>query len=345
MYLRYYDQISLAFYKLILISQVPDGSSVDISRIIRFDYSYPTYTKIAKEAYDLWSTSPLYHNVFFKRPFILATNTAQGRAYIKRCTDNLDIFSLPWAELHSEKEAKKDFPVLTGPLASPGFYGYINAQAGWADAGLAIAGLRDRCIEAGISFFSGAHGTVHELQKDPSTGKITGAKMKSGDVVHGDLFILATGAWTSRLVSMHDSILATGQVLGFMKLTDAEQKKYKSLPIYINMDSGWFCFPPHEETGYLKVAVHGWGYTRSQDNSPLSSAPPAAPKSKRTNFVPEDGIQRLKDGLIKVLPELADREFDRTAVCWYTDTPTGDFILDYHPQHENLFVATGGSGQ
>lgn len=24
--------------------------------------------------------------------------------------------------------------------------------------------------------------------------------------------------------------------------------------------------------------------------------------------------------------------------------PDGEFLIDYHPQHENLFVATGGSG-
>ena len=166
----------------------------------------------------------------------------------------------------------------------------------------------------------------------------------------GDLFILATGAWTSQLVSMHDSILATGQVLGFMKLTKTEQQTYKSLPIYINFDNGWFCFPPHEDSGYLKVAVHGWGYTRSQqsamsDKSTLLSAPPIDPRGRRTIYAPEDGVQRLREGLKQVLPELADREFDRTAVCWYTDTPTGDFIMDYHPDLKNVFLATGGSGQ
>jgi sarcosine oxidase/L-pipecolate oxidase len=43
-------------------------------------------------------------------------------------------------------------------------------------------------------------------------------------------------------------------------------------------------------------------------------------------------------------PELADRPFFKTRLCWYTDTATGDWIIDYHPSYKNLFVATGGSG-
>ncbi|KAF2760962.1 FAD dependent oxidoreductase [Pseudovirgaria hyperparasitica] len=44
-------------------------------------------------------------------------------------------------------------------------------------------------------------------------------------------------------------------------------------------------------------------------------------------------------------PPIAARAFSQTRLCWYTDTPTGDFIIDYHPAYaSSLFVATGGSG-
>jgi sarcosine oxidase/L-pipecolate oxidase len=323
---------------------------VDISRIIRFDYGDPVYMKIAKDAYDLWSTSPIYKEAFFLSPLALVATQNAGCAYIASCLERLDAMSLPWQSLETAEETKRKFPTLTGTLAQPDFYGYCNVQAGWVDAKLAISGLRDRCIEAGVSFICGAHGSVVELQTDSPGSQVKAVKTKSGDIVHGDLFILATGAWTSRLVSMYNSILATGQVLGFLKLTEMEQARYKDLPIYINFDSGWFCFPPHENTGYLKLAVHGLGYTRSRkgmksDSISDVSSPLITPRSRRTNFAPEDGIQRLRDGLKEVLPELAARDFDRTAVCWYTDTPTGDFVLDYHPDYKNVFLATGGSGQ
>jgi sarcosine oxidase/L-pipecolate oxidase len=46
-----------------------------------------------------------------------------------------------------------------------------------------------------------------------------------------------------------------------------------------------------------------------------------------------------------LFPQLAPRGFEKVGICWYNDTPTGDFIFDYHPEHKNLFIATGGSGQ
>lgn len=142
---------------------------------------------------------------------------------------------------------------------------------------------------------------------------------------------------------MHNSTLATAQVLGYVKLTPEEMQRLKDMPIYINPETGWFVFPPHEETGFLKCAVHGWGYTRSEKEG--LSSPVTVPRSERVHYAPPDGVERLRHGMRDVFPDIAERGFDRTAVCWYNDTPTGDFIMDYHPDHPNLFVATGGSGQ
>ena len=186
---------------------------------------------------------------------------------------------------------------------------------------------------------------------DRETGRIRAANTRDGTRIEGVLFILAAGAWSSTLASMYRSTLATGQVLSYTKLTDNEVEKYRDMPIYMNFSTGWFCFPPHPETKFLKCAVHGRGYTRpacgaSEEDTVISSSPPQESRGRaRANFAPSDGIDRLRAGFEEVLPELATRSFEQTAVCWYTDTPTGDFIIDYHPDHDNLFVANGGSGQ
>jgi glycine/D-amino acid oxidase-like deaminating enzyme len=44
----------------------------------------------------------------------------------------------------------------------------------------------------------------------------------------------------------------------------------------------------------------------------------------------------LRADLPTILPSLAERDFDRVAVCWYNDTPSGDFIIDYHPDLESV---------
>lgn len=60
--------------------------------------------------------------------------------------------------------------------------------------------------------------------------------------------------------------------------------------------------------------------------------------------IPAEGAHVCREALKQMMPNLGDREFSRTRVCWYTDTPSGNFLIDYHPEIEGLFLATGGSG-
>ncbi|EXJ55485.1 hypothetical protein A1O7_08412 [Cladophialophora yegresii CBS 114405] len=226
-----------------------------------------------------------------------------------------------------------------------------RSLSGWVDANKAITQLRDECVELGVSFITGRAGTATGFRTD-SQGVTQAVATLAGVPVTGDKFVLAAGAWAARLASFYNSTLSTAQIVGYMRLTPEEMRRLETLPIYINFSTDWFNFPPHGETQLLKMAVHGWGYTRRPDKDDpvitadcLSSPPLQPARSTRPNFVPVDGESRLRQGLREILPELAGRPFERLALCWYTDTPSGDFIIDYHPDYKNLLVAGGGSGQ
>ncbi|KAL4862740.1 hypothetical protein BDV12DRAFT_178440 [Aspergillus spectabilis] len=328
---------------------IPDGSSSDISRVIRFDYADDDYLQIAHKAYLEWRHSPKYKGIFHPASYILTgAGNPYGEAWIAKTTKALTNQQMPWGKLEDAAAAKRRYPVLSGKLATPAFSGYYNEDAGWADANKAVSQLRDDCLALGVSFICGRAGTVVGFDTDLDRTVIA-AKTLAGSVVQGDHFIVTAGAWSSGLVPMYNSTLATAQVVGYLRLTEAEVHKFKNLPIYANFSTGWFNFPPHE-TGLLKMAVHGWGYTRAPsqeestgDKSNISSPPLIAPR-ERANFVPADGEKRLREGLIEILPELGDRPFERLALCWYTDTPSGDFIMDFHPDYRNVFVGGAGSG-
>ncbi|KAJ4017567.1 hypothetical protein NW752_001474 [Fusarium irregulare] len=328
---------------------VPDGSSSDISRIIRFDYGDGDYCSLAYEAYQRWSQNPKYKGIFYPTDYIIAgSRKTAEKSWTDKTRARLEERNLPYTILPDPAAAKQMFPILTGELAQPNWEGYHNKSGGWADANKAIKQLRDDCLGLGISFISGPAGTVVGFDSD-ADGVVKAVRTLGGTPVAGDHFILATGAWSSGLVPTYNSTLSTAQALGFLRLTDEEMIKYKDLPIYVNYSTGWFNFPPHEDTKMLKFAVHGWGYTRAPskgDNNNVKSnisVPPPVSR-ERKNFVPSDAEQRLRDGLREILPELGDRELERAVLCWYTDTPTGDFIMDYHPDYKNLFVGGGGSG-
>jgi sarcosine oxidase/L-pipecolate oxidase len=305
---------------------VPDGSSVDISRVIRFDYTDDTYLKLAHEAHQKWSQMPKYKDIFHSAPILAAMNNKSPRPWVEGVTTALTKHSLQFTRLPDADAARRAFPCLSGKLASPGFSGYYNTEAGWADAQKAIAQLRDDCIEVGVSFLSGRAGTAIRFERSTS-GEIKAVHTAAGSKVEGERFVLAAGAWSPGIASMYNSTLSTAQVIAYLPLSEAEMQKLKDLPIYANFSTGWFNFPPHEDTRMLKFAVHGWGYTRkpgpkepNADKSNISLPPLRAAKA-RPDFAPPDGEDRLRQGLREILPELADRRFDRMSVCWYTDTP------------------------
>lgn len=195
------------------------------------------YTRIAKEAYDIWSTSPTFRQVFSPSPFALVAGKTYGKKYIDQYTSCLDDLGLPWEQLPHAAATKSKFPILYQDLPQNDLSGYCNMSAGWADAHKAIAALRDYCIECGVSFISGSQGSVTGFNTSKD-GKITAVKTADGHHVFGDHFILSAGAWSATLVSMHNSTIATGQVLGYIALSAAELLALKDLPICINFDSG-----------------------------------------------------------------------------------------------------------
>ena len=61
-----------------------------------------------------------------------------------------------------------------------------------------------------------------------------------------------------------------------------------------------------------------------------------------TSLAPIDTDDQAKRD--SILNSIAIRPFTRVRKCWYTDTPSLDFIVDYHPSYgKSLFVATGGN--
>lgn len=244
-----------------------------------------------------------------------------------------------------------------------GVWGYINRASGWADADRSMRWLLRRAQDTGrITFVSGTASSLTHVGN-----KITGVTLDDGRTMSADLVILATGAWTGGLIDLCGRAVATAQTLAYLNITDEEQAALASQPVILNLSSGLFTFPPRGNV--LKVARHEYGYLNPTTTArplrrprlPSDSRPEKEeddvggswpislpPKNIEDAFVgiPERSKAALREALKEMipLPAIHDRPFTTTRVCWYTDTPTGDFIMDYHPAWDGLFIATGGSG-
>ena len=325
---------------------VPDGSSVDTSRIIRPDYTDPFYSRLAAEAVELWKSSDLYRPHFHNSGFLL-TSEDPNDPYLEKARAVLKSQSLPYQDFRTTEEIRRTFPGLK-ETKSP-FSGYMSQSAGWADAAGAVQAVARHLAERGVSFITGPRGTMQSLIIDNSN-QVSGVKVATGPPLHASQVILATGAWTNIYLNLDYTITGSAQPLAFIQLTASEAKSLANIPVVIDKDTGVFFFPPTPDN-LLKVAYHGHGFEvevpLSDGNKPdrTISAPSHEKNNAASGFLPEDANLYLRAGLKNFVPQFASRPWQRTRLCWYTETPTGDFIAAKYHSVQGLFIATGGSGQ
>jgi sarcosine oxidase len=56
------------------------------------------------------------------------------------------------------------------------------------------------------------------------------------------------------------------------------------------------------------------------------------------------GLKAVREFLARRVPRLANAPVTETRVCQYENTSNGDFLIDRHPEIENVWLAGGGSG-
>ncbi|MFK7734870.1 MAG: N-methyl-L-tryptophan oxidase [Pirellulaceae bacterium] len=154
--------------------------------------------------------------------------------------------------------------------------------------------------------------------------------------------VVATGAWSvpmlrelgveCRLLQKH---LHWVEVPG-----DAYREDRRSPLFFYETDSGYYYgFPQlvdtsasadYRQEACIKVAEHSGGQLLADPASNDRCVDPSEQK-------------RVGDFLSQFLP-LASRDFTRHAVCMYTMSPDEHFVVDRHPQYEQVCLAAGLSG-
>ena len=61
-------------------------------------------------------------------------------------------------------------------------------------------------------------------------------------------------------------------------------------------------------------------------------------------MVTSAGLAEARRCLARRLPSLKDSPVIETRVCQYENTSNGDFLIDRHPEFENVWLVGGGSG-
>ena len=104
----------------------------------------------------------------------------------------------------------------------------------------------------------------------------------------------------------------------------------------------------------IKCAIHGAGFTyrsgTSSVSTPVFPAPPSQTEQQEykpgqfETAVPRTVLQELRGHLARTYPDLANKPWVGTRMCWYTDSADEDWIIGFHPLDRGVMFATAGSG-
>ena len=166
----------------------------------------------------------------------------------------------------------------------------------------------------------------------PESSIVRAVRSSDGGKIDGDRFVFACGAWLPRLFPrvLRNRIRPTRQVVAYFG-TPAGDVRFASahMPAWIDFPAGIYGTPDVDGRG-IKVGIDEHGGPIDPDSD---------------NRVPDpSSLERARSWLAHRVPALAGAPVVETRVCAYENTDTGDFIIDRHPDHENVWIAGGGSG-
>ena len=350
--------------KITVLERLPfpatDAASVDVSRIIRPDYADYAYTALMAEGHKFWRGEFGAEGRYTEAGLCIVTDDEHGdegpneaaNEYMRKAMENvkerLQLRVGKKAEggqiepLNSKQDVSRVLASMGGDCGSRG---YVNWTSGWAHATNGLIHMRKLVAETGRVQFR----TAEVKRLCYGNSKVESVELQSGEQLQADLIVLATGAWTSKLVDLRGIASATGQIIAYIDLTQAEQDRLGSNPTLLSENTGMFIIQPRDRQ--LKVARHGYGYanptTIENPECPGEEITVSLPLTQHDDphlHIPSEGDRACRAYLAKTIPDLARRPWTHTRICWYTDTPKGDWLIDHHPKYSNLFLTTGGSG-
>lgn len=301
------------------------ASSGGETRVIRAVYGGTAlYSQMAVRAFALWREAEKR----WKRQVLFHTGAvwscAADDGYVRRSIEPMKAAGLSIEQL-SPDDAARRWPQM-------GFRDvrtvYFEPEAGYLTARAACELVRETFVREG--------GTYRQAEARP--GALSGARLgritlMDGSTIAADRYVFACGPWLPQLFPdvIGRRIVATRQEVFFFGPPAGDMRYDRSSqPVWVHIGERFvYGIPVHDRRG-LKVADD----TAGEEVNPttLERTPSAA------------GLTGARAILRERFPAMADAPLVEARVCQYEASTDGHYLVDRHPQMENVWLVGGGSG-
>lgn len=299
------------------------ASSGGESRIIRMGYGPDEiYTRMSLRSLGAWQA--------LDRATRLSLFHPTGVLWLARAGDRYTADTLATLvrtgvrhEALDAKEIRARYPQF---VLDDDVQGIFEPESGALMARRAVQAVVDEAVRAGVEY-----GTQRIAQPEPR-GRVASLRTADGGEIAAGAFVFACGPWLPNVFPalLGGRIFPSRQEVFFFGPPPGDARfAPPRMPTWIDFGAEIYGLPDLEARGFkLAPDRHGEAIDPDLDERLVGPA----------------SVERVRAFLARRFPALAAAPLVETRVCQYENTSNGDFLIDRHPDTDNVWFVGGGSG-
>ena len=301
------------------------ASSSGETRIMRMGYGPDElYTRWASRSLPLWQQlSELTGIELFRKTGVLwlsndsDTHVETMLSVLRRCGVSASRLS---ADEIAHRYPQLSFTDITG--------GVLEPESGILMARQSVQLLVRELIKDGVEYSTAA------VIPPQGRGKLNQIETTQHVSISAGAYIFACGAWLPKVFPalLADHIHPTRQEVFFLGIpAGSHEFEIGCMPAWLHHS--------HPERPYVLPDIENRGVKISFDRHGPEIDPDTA-----LRVVSQPSIELIQQYLSEHIPTLRNAPIVETRLCQYENTANGDFLIDRHPELENVWLVGGGSG-
>lgn len=312
--------------RVALIDEYGPGSSRASSggetRVIRMGYgSQEIYTRMSWDSLAQWKS---LERTTGDRLF-----TETGMLFLARGADELTSDSLAMLKKAGIPHEKVERAELVARYPQIDF-GPITWALSEPRSGVLFA---RRAVQTVVREFRKAGGEFILGQAEPPATDAAVTSIKVGErTIRAANFVFACGPWLGKVFPevLGDRIFPTRQEVFYFGVPPGDDRfSPPKMPTWIDFGAEIYGIPDVESKGF-KCAIDKHGPKFDPDSG--------------ERLVTAESTALVKSFVAERFPALKDAPIVGSEVCQYENSSNGDFLIDRHPKHSNVWLVGGGSG-
>ncbi len=300
------------------------ASSGGESRIIRMGYGADEiYTRWALRALPMWKRlfAETGRQELFQQTGVLWI-AHEGEPYAQATVGALAKSSVPFEKIKGA-EMRRRYPQI---VFDDDAWGIFEPDSGVLMARRAVHAVVEQARRLGVEYRNESVLAPH------GEGRITYLKTAQGETISADNYVFACGPWLAKLFPdlLGQRIFTSRQEVFFFGIPAGDARfAPPAMPTWLQLRDEFYGMPDLESRGF-KIANDRHGA--------------AADPETQSRIPSVEALAAAREFIARRFPALADAQVTEARVCQYENTSSGDFLIDRHPDHENVWLAGGGSG-